>query len=473
MSAGALSGAGPFGGLGIAELARRIRSGESTAVEITEQALAAAHSVGAELNCFVTVDDDGARRAAQLADAELVSGLDRGPLHGIPVGVKDMIATSGLATTMGSRHFAGDTPAQDASVVSSLRTAGAVILGKTQTHEFAYGPTSDRAATGAARNPQDLSRMTGGSSGGSAAAVAAGLIPLALGTDTGGSVRIPAALCGAVGLRPTQGSIDMIGAFPLSPTMDVVGPIAGSVADTALGWWALSTRPESSGAHWSLWTAPRIPEPGRVRGVRIGQPVCDLVDRVDQSARGGQQAAADALAASGAALTELALPELDETSGPYYDIQSAEAYEIHEERVRRAPELFDPEVLERLEAAARVPGWRYVRALDVRRRLRAGMLDKLAAVDIVLMPTVPLEAPVINQRDLDPNTGWSGVREALLALTSPWSLLGFPAISVPVPMGGETMLGSVQLVAKPGQEHLLLDTAALLENSLPGSPKWG
>lgn len=466
MSTESLTGVGPFAGLGIAELARRIRDGESTAVDLTEDALAAAHSWGKQLNCFVTVDDGGARRAARLADAELATGVDRGPLHGIPVGVKDMIATSGLATTMGSRHFAGDIPAQDASVVNSLRTAGAVILGKTQTHEFAYGPTSDRAATGAARNPQDLSRMTGGSSGGSAAAVAAGLVPLALGTDTGGSVRIPAALCGAVGLRPTQGSFDMTGAFPLSPTMDVAGPIAGSVADTALGWWALSTRPESSGAHWSRWSAPTVPEPGRLRGLRIGQPVCNLVDRVEQSARGAQQTAVDALAAAGAALTGLALPELDETSGPYYDIQSAEAYEIHEERVRCAPELFDPEVLERLEAAARVPGWRYVRALDARVRLRAAMLDKLAAVDLLLMPTVPLEAPAINQRDLAPNTGWSGVREALLALTSPWSLLGFPAISVPVPAAGAALFGSVQLVAKPGQERLLLDTAALLENSL-------
>ena len=465
MSAEVLTGVGPFGGIGIAELARRLRRGECTAVDLTEEALAAAHTWGSQLNAFVTVDDGGARRAARLADAELAAGLDRGPLHGIPVGVKDVIATSGLATTMGSRHFAGSIPAQDASVAGSLRTAGAVILGKTQTHEFAYGPTSDRAATGAARNPQDLARMTGGSSGGSAAAVAAGIVPLALGTDTGGSVRIPAALCGAVGLRPTQGSVDMAGVFPLAPTMDVAGPIAGSVADAALGWWALSSRPESSGARWSQWSAPVVPDPDRARGLRIALPDCDLLGRVGPSARGAEGTAAEVLAAAGSVPTELALPEIDQTAALYYDIQSAEAYAIHEERVRCAPELFEPEVLERLQAAAGVPGWRYVRALDTRSRLRAAVLDKLAAVDVLLMPTVPVEAPAINQRDLDPDTGWTGVREALLALTSPWSLLGFPALSVPVPVAGARLLGSVQLIAKPGQEQLLLDTSALLESS--------
>ncbi|MCZ2403175.1 amidase [Paenarthrobacter sp. Z7-10] len=505
MRADSLAGTGPFGQVGIAEVAGRIRGGEITAVEITEQALAAAHGLGTELNCFVTVDDDGARRAARLVDAELAAGLDRGPLHGIPVGIKDMIATAGLATTMGSRHFAGHVPHIDAAVVSSLRTAGAVILGKTQTHEFAYGPTSDRAATGAARNPQDPSRMTGGSSGGSGAAVAAGIVPLALGTDTGGSVRIPAALCGTVGLRPSQGAVDVQGVFPLAPTLDVVGPLAGSVADAAIGWWALSAKPEGFGARWSQCTPPRLPDGERVRNLRIARPNCDLTERVEASVRTAEQLAVDALdgistvsgsgsvahVAHGAHNVHflhggLPLPEIDETEGPYYDIQSAEAYAVHAERMRKAPELFDAEVLERLQAAAEVPGWRYVQALDIRRRLRASVLERMSAVDVLLMPTVPLEAPEIGQRDLgqldlgqlhlgqlnssqlnsSPATGWTGVRAALLGLTIPWSLLGFPAISVPVALPGAAMRGSVQLVAKPGQELLLLDAAALLESSL-------
>lgn len=469
MTADSLTDAGPFGGVRIAALAGQIRRGDVTAVELTEQALAAAHGIGAELNCFVTVDDDGARQAARLADREFAAGLDRGPSHGLPVGVKDMIATSGLATTMGSRHFAGHVPLQDALVVRSLRRAGAVILGKTQTHEFAYGPTSDRAATGPARNPQDLSRMTGGSSGGSAAAVASGIVPLALGTDTGGSVRIPAALCGTVGLRPTQGSVDPEGVFPLAPTLDVVGPLAGSVADAAIGWWALSTRPESSGARWAQWAPPRSLDSGRARRVRIAQPICDLAERIEGSVRAAWQSAVDALSAGGACVSDVPLAEIDATAAPYYIIQSAEAYEIHEERVRTAPELFEAEVLERLQAAADVRGWQYVRALDTRRRLQAAVLEKLSAVDLLILPTVPLEAPRVGQRDIDRGTGWNGVREALLSMTCPWSLLGFPAISVPVAVPGSALTGSVQLVAKPGQELLLLDVAALLEASLAGN----
>ncbi|HEY0805380.1 MAG TPA: amidase, partial [Pseudonocardiaceae bacterium] len=191
-----LAGAGPFAGTSIAELADGLRAGRTTARALAESALAAADEYGPALNCFVTVDHDGALRTADQADRELRDGLDRGPLHGIPVGVKDLIDTAGLRTTMGSRHFDRHVPAADAAVVIALRQAGAVIIGKTHTHQFAYGPTGDIAHTGPARNPHDPSRITGGSSSGSAAAIAAGLLPAALGTDTGGSVRIPAALCG-------------------------------------------------------------------------------------------------------------------------------------------------------------------------------------------------------------------------------------------------------------------------------------
>lgn len=333
--------------------------------------------------------------------------------------------------------------------------------------------------------------MTGGSSGGSGAAVAAGIVLLALGTDTGGSVRIPAALCGTVGLRPSQGAVEVEGVFPLAPTLDVVGPLAGSVADAAIGWWALSARPEGSDSRWSQWPPPRLPDPARARSLRIARPSCELTERVEASVRAAEQVAVDALAGmsavsgagsvAGLVSGDLSLPEIDETAGPYYDIQSAEAYAIHAERLRQAPELFDPEVLERLQAASEVPGWRYVQALDTRRRLRASVLERMSAVDILLMPTVPLEAPRIGQRDIGqrdtdqqdgdqhgsgPATVWTGVRTALLALTIPWSLLGFPAISVPIVLPGKALRGSVQLVAKPGQELLLLDAAALLESRL-------
>lgn len=463
---------GPFRNSTLFEVAARIRRRETTAQEVTEQALSAAHRLNPELNCFVTIDDDGARRAALLADGELQSGLDRGPLHGIPVGVKDMIATSGLLTTMGSRHFSGHVPTADAGVVTALRNSGAVIIGKTQTHEFAYGPTSDRAATGPARNPHDTQRMTGGSSGGSGAAVAAGVVAVALGTDTGGSVRVPAALCGVVGMRPTQGATSPAGVFPLSRTMDAVGPLAASVADTAAAWWALSATSDSAGTLQPEWDQCLLPDPSRGAALRFGMISCGLTLKTSGAAQEAVHAVLQALGRSGNAVSTIAVPEIDECDGPYRVIQSAEAFAIHSERVRQDPELFDPEVLDRLKSAAEVRGWEYVRAIEERDRLRTAVLRRLLSQDVVIMPTVPIEAPFIGQRELDGQGGWTSPREALLSMTSPWSVLGFPAISVPVPGSGSQLPRSVQLVGKPGHDQLLLDAAAALEENLNYHTLW-
>ncbi|WP_198417889.1 amidase [Cryobacterium serini] len=457
------AGSGPFGGLSILEIADRIRKRKITALEVTEQALTAAHENGTKLNCFVTIDDEGALRAARLADRELDSGLDRGPLHGIPVGVKDVIATSGLATTMGSRHFANHVPMVDADVVISLRRSGAVILGKTQSHEFAYGPTGDRTATGPVRNPHDNSRMSGGSSAGSGAAVAAGIVPIALGTDTGGSVRIPAALCGAVGLRPTQGALSARGVFPLSPSMDTVGPMGGSVLDTAIAWWALSSRPGTNGVGGLEWNERFIPRPERAKNLRFARVTSDLLRRTASELINSAETVLEELSRSGAHVATLPVPEIDACWDPYVAIQSAEAFAIHSKRVDDSPELFDSEVLERLRIAAEVKGWTYVQALEKRRLLRVATLERTFSSDILVMPTVPIEAPAIGQRRLPPDSGWANPREALLSMTAPWSVLGFPAISIPVFSPCTDMPHSIQLVGKPGHETQLLDAAALLE----------
>lgn len=462
-----LAAVGPFASITVPELANQIRRGETSALEITEQALAAAHKYGTRLNCFTTVDEDGARQAAQRADEELASGLDRGPLHGVPVGIKDVIATSGLRTTMGSRHFADHVPSADADVVTAMRRAGSVIIGKTQTHEFAYGPTSDRAAQGPARNPHDTTLMTGGSSGGSAAAIAAGLVPIALGTDTGGSLRIPAALCGTVGLRPTQGSLSSQGIFPLSPTMDVAGPLATNVTDTAIAWWALSATPDYQGDSRPTWKENTLRDL-RTTDVRIAQVSCELTRKATPALAETVKIAAETLEASVFCVSALDVPEIDECAFPYQMIQSAEAFAIHCDRVEKSPELHDPEVLERLLAAAEVKGWEYVRALATRRRLLSAMLRRLAAVDVLLMPSVPIAAPAIGERILQGQAGWTNPRGALLAMTLPWSVLGFPAISVPVQKAGHRMPSSVQLISKPGQEWQLLSTALVLEESLTG-----
>jgi len=438
-----LAGAGPFADTSIADLADRLRTGQTTARAIAEAALTAADELGPALNCYVTVDHDGALRAADQADRELAAGIDRGPLHGIPVGVKDLIDTAGLRTTMGSRHFADHIPTTDAAVVVSLRQVGAVIIGKTHTHQFAYGPTGDVAHVGPARNPHDPTRMTGGSSSGSAAALAAGLLPAALGTDTGGSVRIPAALCGVVGLRPTQGAVPTTGVFSLSTTLDTVGPMAATVADTALLWSALTGRPT---------------RPASVDGLRIGVVRSDQTDRLVPSQALALDTALTALRSAGFTLIDTPMPNLADWARHYLEIIGPEARATHADRVADAPDDFEPDVLARLATAADVPAWRYVATL----RTRAALRDDPPS-DILVLPTVPIEAPPVGARDTDVGAGWTDPGAALLALNSPWSLLGLPAISIPIP--GTSLPGSVQLVGRAGGEAELLAVAARLSLS--------
>jgi aspartyl-tRNA(Asn)/glutamyl-tRNA(Gln) amidotransferase subunit A len=425
----------------VADLGRRLRRGETGAVELAREALAAAERWQPLINAFVTLDPGGALAAAARLEDELAAGRDRGPLHGIPVAVKDLVDTAGLRTTMGSRHFADHVPARDALVVARLRAAGAVIVGKTTTHELAYGPTGDRSANGPGRNPRDPSRMAGGSSAGSAAAVAAGIVPLAIGTDTGGSVRIPAALCGVAGLRPTSGTVPLDGVFPLSPSLDTVGPLAATVEDVALGRRALTGSPDE-------------PPPSPATRPRIGL--------VDTTGLGGvDPAIATALHELKEGVRPLAsvreapvpFPDAAELARVYATVQSFEAARIHADRIARAPELFDPEVLARLQAAAEVTEAEYARAARRLADVRAGAAARLDGLDALLLPTVPILPPRLGAREGDFGGGWTSVRAALLAFTSPWSVLGLPALTLP---------GGGQLVGRPDADEALLAVAVAM-----------
>ncbi|GAA4516273.1 MULTISPECIES: amidase [Nonomuraea] len=425
---------GPFAGRTIDDLGRDLRAGRTTAEELTREALDAITRLDPVLNAFVSVDQDGALAAAREADAELAGGADRGPLHGLPVGVKDLLLVAGMPATMGSRHFAGYVPDTDAACVTRLREAGAVIVGKTTTQEFAYGPTGDCSANGASRNPWDPARMSGGSSGGSGAAVAAGLVPLAIGTDTGGSVRIPAALCGVAGLKPAYGAIPADGAFPLSPSLDHVGVLARTAGECFLAYRLLSGRDAVESGSVTprvAWLDPSDLHPCDPEVVRVAAGAAGAKERVALPP-GAAEAFMDV----------------------YVTIGGAEAAEVHAERVAEAPELFQPEVLDRLRGAMRVPGWKYVRATAERRRL-AGVAEKLFEDhDVLALPTVPLTAPPLGLRETVLDGRPVGVRAALLALTSPWNVLGFPALSVPAGLAGGLPVG-LQLVCRPGDEHLL------------------
>ncbi|MFJ8744694.1 amidase [Embleya sp. NPDC127516] len=431
---------GPFAGRTIPELAADLRSGRTTAGELAHAALRCIARTDPDVNAFAFVDTEGTLAAALTADRELADGVDRGPLHGLPVGIKDMIDVAGLPTTAGSAHLAGRVARHDATCVRRLRAAGAVIVGKTTTHEFAYGPMGDRSMHGPTRNPRDLTRMSGGSSGGSAAAVAAGQVAYALGTDTGGSVRVPAALCGVAGFKPAYGAIPTDGVLPLARSLDHVGVLAATAADCLTVHRILA----------ATTTNADYPPPGPVTTPRVAwlESAAEPAERdprvVDVVRR---------------ALEEIGIRarHVDWTWAPtcrdaFAAIQGTEASTLHAARMKHAPRLFDEEVLERLRAAATVPRWAYEAAFATRAVAARHAEDLLDGHDLIAMPTVPITAPPLNTRRLHIGDRPSGaVRDALLSLTSTWNLLGLPAFSIPV----GTVDGlpvALQLICRAGHE---------------------
>ncbi|MGW3767714.1 amidase [Actinomadura verrucosospora] len=440
--------AGWFSRRTVAGLGRALRDGRTSPGDLVERSLAEASRLGA-LNAFVTVDGPGARAAAERAGRELAAGLDRGPLHGVPVAVKDVVDTAGLRTTRGSRHHADRVPEHDAECVRRLRDAGAIIVGKAATHEFAFGPTGDRSLNGPTRNPYGDGRLAGGSSSGSAAAVAAGIVPLAVGTDTGGSVRIPAACCGIVGLRPTLGAVPSDGVFPVSSSLDTVGPMARTADDCLLLWNVLAGR-----------EGP-VPD---VSGARVGWVAPDALHPVDPRVSAVARAALEPLP-----VRDVAVPDIARMRWAYTAIQGGEVHRLHAARMAAAPDLYDPEVLARLHAAGRVTAEDTATARELRERVRRAVTALFGRFEFLAMPTVPAVAPPLGARTLALNGAPVDVRAALLAYTSPWSVLGLPAVSLPAGLVDGLPAG-LQLIARPGAERMLLAAAARLTKTPSTTP---
>lgn len=441
-------------GQSVAWLGSQLRQGVETCENLTIRCLDVIDVLNPELNAFVTLAREQAVQEARERDVELASGRDRGPLHGIPIAVKDMIDTASLLTTMGSSHFAGNVPAQDAACVAAARRAGAVVIGKTTTHEFAYGPTGDRSAQGPSRNPIDPTRMSGGSSGGSAVAVAAGMAPLALGTDTGGSARIPAAFCGVVGFKPSHARLSMEGVFPLAPSLDDVGLLAATVQDCRLLWMALAGP-----------TPHRSVGPDRVpAAVHIGWLDPALLCATDPRIRDRALAMLTEGRERPHRVEHAVAPELIELLEAYTHIQSSEAYALHADLVATAPGLYDDEVLARLKAASQTAGWEYVRAIQTRDRVHTVVAQLFTRFQVLAMPTLPVTAPVLGSRALQVDGTTVSTRDALLALTSIWNVLGLPALSMPAGLVDGLPVG-LQLIAATGQEDLLLSIAREIEEN--------
>jgi aspartyl-tRNA(Asn)/glutamyl-tRNA(Gln) amidotransferase subunit A len=409
-----------------------------------------------ETNSFITVTAEWALEKATLAEREILAGRHRGPLHGVPVALKDIIYTRGVRTTMGSALYAGHVPDHSATVARKLEEAGSVLIGKTNTHEVAYGPTGDRSYFGPTLNPHDARRITGGSSGGSGAAVAANLCYGALGSDTGGSIRIPAALCGTVGMKPTFGRVSKSGVFPLSWSLDHVGPITRTVEDNALMLNVLTGHdPEDpySVDHPAEDFALDLQR--GLRGAGIGLPMSFYFDHVDEEVGVLVHEAMEVFRSLGAQVREVEIPNLVDTLHAQRLILGAEAYAVHEERLENEPEAFDEEVCERLMDGARPRAYRYANA---RRRgvLATDEFDHaLQGVDVLLTPTLPIVATEIGQREVRIGDNKESVRSALTRYTGPTDLTGHPSLSIPCGITTSGLPVGLQLIGRHFDEATL------------------
>lgn len=426
----------------VLEAAAALRARKVSSAELTGEALAAVARLDPTFRAFITVTEESARAAARQADDELARGVDRGSLHGIPVAVKDLFETRGVRTTAGSKIFADYVPERDAEAVERLARAGAVMVGKTNMHELAYGMTSINPHYGAVRNPWDTERIAGGSSGGSAVAVVTGMAFLGLGTDTGGSIRVPASFCGCVGLKPTYGLLSRRGVLPLSFSQDHVGPLTRSVRDAAAALAAL--------------TGGQYPVRPDLHGVRLGV-VESLLGRVEDAVRAATLRAAGLARQLGAQVDAAAIPAAEPMNAVGTTIILAEAAAALAPHLDRRAD-FGADVRALLDQGRFVSAVEYVNAQRVRRCMR----DEFAAVwdlhDCLVLPSTPLTAPGLAEAE--------GARAACAPFTRPFNLLGVPSISLPVGVDERGLPIGLQLVAAPFQERRLLSMATALEEAL-------
>ncbi len=437
----------------------QLRRRSLSSVELVRACLERADAL-AGLGAFITRTADTALADAALADERFARGVDGGPLQGIPVAVKDLFDVAGVPTTGGSRILARNVAARDAAVIERLRAAGAVLVGKTNLHEWAFGVTSQNPHFGPAKNPWGAARIPGGSSGGSAVAVAAGMSHMALGTDTGGSIRIPAALCGVVGLKPTYGRVSLRGAIPLSWTLDHAGPLARTVRDAALSLGALAGYDEGDPVSVDRPAddyASALDE--GVRGLRVLVPSTHFFGEVDPDVERAVREAAATLASLGATIEERPLPHTELLRAAQRAIIGSDAAAFHRENLEGRPADYGADVLERLRAGAAIDGVELARAHRDRDVIRRDWTALLGRYDVVLTPTTPVPAP--------PRAGQDAVAAAarLTANTSPFNLTGLPAISVPCGFTAEGLPIGLQLAAGPWREAVLLRAAHAYERA--------
>lgn len=433
----------------ISEMGCLLRAGKISCVELLEQTLADIKKRDV-FRSFITMTPDSARQQASERDRELATGLDRGPFHGIPTAYKDLFYTKGVRTTGGSLLYRDFFPEYDAAVVSLLEEAGAVSLGKTNLHELAYGITSKNPHYGFVLNPHDTSRIPGGSSGGSAALVGAGLLPVALGTDTGGSIRIPASFCGVVGLKPTYGRVSRHGVLPLAFSLDHVGPIGATVEDCALTMNAMAGP-----------TNFNLPPAANLQGVRVGVPNNFFFDRVDDQVGRAVKRAIAEMETLGAALFEVQIPDLNEVNAAARVVQLSETAALYADQTDAS--LFGPDVWPLLQQGKLVAAHEYVNAQRLRTLFRRDFDALWRKIDVLAAPTTPIAAPRVEETTVKIGATEEDTRIACTRLVRAMNYLGEPALSMPC---GKTTGGlpiGLQLIGAPFSEPALLRIARTLE----------
>lgn len=456
----------------IPEIARLYRRRQLSPLELSRFLLERIKKLNPHLNAFITVSEELALRQAKRAESELVgkrghkSRHDRGPLHGIPISLKDNIYTAEVRTTAGSRVLRDFLPLHDAPIVTALKEAGAVLLGKTNMHEFAYGTTSNNRHYGAVRNPWDVSRIAGGSSGGSAAALAAGLCYGSIGTDTGGSIRIPSSLCGVVGLKPGLGRVSADDVVALSPTLDFVGPLARNAEDAALLLEIIGVRGKGERRLGSGRVAS-----SRSRRPRLGVPKEFFLDVLSPEVERAFQSALRVLQKHGARLEEVSLPLVRETEDAGNQIAWAEATHYHQQAgwYPAHEEEYDEDVRKRLEMGTKVPAVMYIQALELRQQFIAAFhrLLEEEELDALVVPTTPITATHVGEESVTIQGSIHPTRGLLLRLNRPANLAGVPAISVPCGLTENGLPVGLQFISAVTDEALLLELARNFESNCP------
>lgn len=450
----------------IATLTNAYKEKTLSPVEVTEELLRQIESVDKQLNAYITVTAEEAIERAKQAEAEIYRGEIKGPLHGVPIALKDIIYTKNMKTTMGSEIFRDFVPKEDATVVTRLKEGGAIILGKLNTHPFAYGATGDRSYFGATKNPHHFDKIPGGSSNGSGAAVAASLCYGALGTDTGGSVRIPSSFCGIVGMKPTFGRVSKYGVFPLCETMDHVGPMTRTVRDNALMLNVIAGYDERDPYSFAQAEEDftRFLDDG-IKGMKIGvlTPHRYTNREVDQAVLKSVRLFREL----GAEIVDIEIPNMDVILEAFRTVMKCEAYAVHKDRLNDYPERWwDPEVRERLLSGKDATAVEYIEANKIRSEARRQYEAIFKRVDILITPTLPILPTNVEERIIEVAGMQMNIRLLLNHFTGPLNFTGLPSLSLPCGTSEEGLPIGLQLVGKRCDEANVYRVAAAFEREL-------